>query len=43
MPNKIIRPMAQEMGELATLVANLREEEALLAVRRHLEAGVSPD
>ncbi len=42
MPKKITRPMAQAMGELATLVANLREEEALLAVRRHLEAGVSP-
>jgi methanogenic corrinoid protein MtbC1 len=41
-PNKNIRPMTQEMGELATLVANLREEEALLAVKKHLEAGVSP-
>jgi methanogenic corrinoid protein MtbC1 len=41
-PNKIISPIAQEMGELAMLVANLKEEEALLAVRRHLEAGVSP-
>ena len=42
MPKKTIRPMALEMGELATLVADLREEEALLAIERHLEAGVSP-
>src|SRR5208337_1888565 len=32
-----------EMGELATLVADLREEEALLTIKRHLAAGVSPD
>ena len=42
MPKKTTRPMAQEMGELATLVANLREEEALQAIKKHLEAGVSP-
>lgn len=34
--------MAQETGELATLVANLREEEALLALKKLLDAGVSP-
>ena len=43
MPKKTIRPMAREMGELATLVADLREEEALLTIKRHLAAGVSPD
>ena len=42
MPKKTTRPMAQEMGELSALVANLREEEALQAIRKHLEAGVSP-
>jgi len=42
-PKKTIRPMAREMGELATLVADLREEEALLTIKRHLAAGVSPD
>ncbi len=35
--------MAGEMDELATLVADLREKEALLALQGHLEAGVPPD
>lgn len=30
------------MGELATLLADLREEEALLALKRHIAAGVPP-
>jgi methanogenic corrinoid protein MtbC1 len=30
------------MEELANLVANLMEEEALLAINRHLDAGISP-
>ena len=42
MPKKIIRPMAREMRELATLVADLREEEALEALKRCLAAGASP-
>lgn len=42
MPKKIIRPMAREMGELATLVADLREEDALQALQRCLAAGASP-
>jgi methanogenic corrinoid protein MtbC1 len=33
---------AQETGELANLVANLREEEALLDIKNLLDAGVSP-
>jgi len=32
----------QEIGELATLLADLREQEALQAVKQHLDAGVSP-
>jgi methanogenic corrinoid protein MtbC1 len=34
--------MTAELEELATLVAALKEEEALAAVRQRLEAGVSP-
>jgi methanogenic corrinoid protein MtbC1 len=34
--------MAREMGELATLVAELREEDALETLKRCLAAGVSP-
>jgi methanogenic corrinoid protein MtbC1 len=41
-PKKITSPAAREMGELATLVADLKEEEALSAIRKHLDAGVSP-
>ena len=36
------RSMAQEMEELASLVANLREDEVMSAITRHLDAGVSP-
>ena len=42
MPKKTIRPMAREMAEVATLVADLREEEALQTLKRCLAAGVSP-
>ncbi|MGB6068078.1 MAG: cobalamin-dependent protein [Desulfomonilaceae bacterium] len=42
MRKKTVRSMAQGMGELATLVANLREEEVLLAIKQYLAAGVSP-
>ncbi|MGO9572679.1 MAG: B12-binding domain-containing protein [Desulfomonilaceae bacterium] len=42
MRKKTTRLMAQETGDLATLVANLREEEALQAIKKHLYAGVSP-
>lgn len=42
MPKQTSRPTSLEMGELAALVANLREEEALQAVERNLAAGVSP-
>ena len=42
MPKKTLRPMAREMNELATLVADLREREVLEAVQRLLEAGAPP-
>jgi len=41
-PKKTIRPKARKMAELATLVAELREEEALDALKSSLAAGVSP-
>lgn len=42
MPGEIEEPLAPAMEELATLVAELREPEALSLVERHLAAGVSP-
>jgi len=39
---KADRSMAQEMSELATLVANLKEDEVMRSITRHLEAGVLP-
>jgi methanogenic corrinoid protein MtbC1 len=39
---KTTRSTTQETAELATLVANLREEEALQAVKKLLDVGASP-
>ena len=43
MPEKTDNPTTLETGELAALVAELREEEALHCIRRRLAAGESPD
>ena len=43
MAEKNDNPTALETGELAALVADLREEEALLCIGRGLAAGESPD
>lgn len=42
MPKETIGPKARQMAELATLVAELREEESLDALKSSLAAGVSP-
>jgi len=41
-PKKAMKPMTREMNELAALVADLREQEVLEAVRRLLAAGAPP-